>query len=278
MPSLSDPVVFAACIAILGAAAGLIAGLFGIGGGIIIVPMLAVLFKMRGILPDPAIHAAVGVSMMTVVPTSIASFRAHARRGAIESDIVRAWAPAIIIGSLLGSMAAHTMSGASLTLIFGVFVAAMAAFLGFVPPDLHALTSPPGGAARRVVAFVIGFFSALIGIGGGSLTVPTLVLCRSPIHRAIGTASVIGFLISLPAALVFLAMQIMRMAAPDDALGTDSIFILELITFTVLALMTMVTAPVGARLAHKLPAVKLRRFFAALLAIIAVKMLASGLG
>ena len=272
---LSHPAVFIATLALLGAVAGAIAGLFGVGGGMIIIPVLVFLYKSSGVASDAAIHGAMGVSLMTIVATSFASYRTHAKHNAIEHSVVRIWAPAVIIGSLSGSLLATQMSGAFLSLIFSAFLAAMAVFLGLVPANWHSLKTVPQPFTKRIIAFVIGFFSALVGIGGGTLTVPALVLCRKPIHRAIGTASVIGLLISLPASLVFLGAQIMKNQAgvfEGDHPVLSNVLHLDLLSFAVLVPITMLAAPVGARFAHRLPAGKLRRVFALLLAVIAIKM------
>jgi len=265
MPPPLDPLLFITLLVLLGAAAGGIAGLFGIGGGIVIVPALAMLFKTCGLLPDAAMHAAIGASMMTIVPTSIASIRAHARHDAIDRATVKHWTPTVIGGAIIGGLIALYLSGAALSLIFGVFVGLLALFMGFAPTLRPSPNTSPRGWKQRGLAFVIGFVSALVGIGGGSLTVPTLVISRMPIHKAIGTSSVIGLLISLPAALVYLATHITHEA------------VLPLASFGILAPLTMVTAPYGAKLAHRLPAQKLKRVFALLLVVIAVKMLRTGL-
>jgi uncharacterized membrane protein YfcA len=282
MQLLSEPLVFAVVLAALGAVTGLIAGLFGIGGGIIIVPALATLFALIGVAPDMAMHTAVGISMITIVPTSIASLRVHARHDAIEFPVVRDWAPAVIGGAILGGFVATRLSGASLSLIFAFFVAIMAIYMGLVPADVHMLKAPPRGFLRKKIAFAIGFVSALVGIGGGPLSVPTLVLYRTPIHRAIGTASVIGLLVSLPAAFVFLLTQAARggtLKLPETGATLHGHFgYIDLVAFAILAPAAMLTAPVGARLTHRLPAINLRRVFAVLLALIAIKMFVAGLG
>lgn len=275
MSTFSDPGLWVAGLAFLGLVAGTVAGLFGVGGGILIIPALAALFKTNGFPPDVTMHAAMGVSMMTVVATSVSSLRTHARHDAIDRTTVVLWAPMVIAGALLGSLIAAYLSGIVLSLVFAVFLAGMAVFLGLLPPHLHALKTVPSLAARRIMAFMIGCFSALIGIGGGSLSVPALVMCRTPIHRAIGTASVIGLLISLPAALVFLVLQLIH-GVPSSGLepekGISPLLRFDLMAVATLVPATTLAAPFGARLAHKLNAAGLRRSFALLLAIIAAKM------
>lgn len=268
---LSYPEVaeFAVIIAIAGALAGLIAGLFGVGGGIIVVPVLFAIFKMMHVAPDIAIHMAVGTSLAVIIPTSIASFSTHAKHKAVDRKILKQWGSAVIVGSALGGYVANLLSGATLSLVFGVFAVFIAMLMGFAPPHLRLAKQPPKGWKQRTLAGVIGFISAVVGVGGGSMSVPTLVLCNVPIHRAIGTASAIGLLISLPATIVFMASQ-----APVGSLPPGSLGHVNLIAFALLAPITMLTAPLGARLAHRLHAKNLRRYFAIFLVLIAIKMIA----
>lgn len=265
MPAIETVPVLAAHMA-LGGAAGLIAGMFGVGGGMLIVPALTSLYHLCGLPDEPGIHAAMTVSMTSVVVTSFLSIRAHANHDAVDHQTLQLWGPFAVMGSVSGSFLSLSMHGAFLSIVFGTFLALMGLFMGFMPADMHVLRARPMPLAQRLMAAGIGFVSALVGIGGGSLTVPGLVICRTPMHRAIGTASAMGLLISLPAALVFVARHLTGGAA--DAEMTR----VELISFLFLVPPSLLTAPAGARLAHRLPAVNLRRIFAFLLALIAVKM------
>lgn len=273
MFALSNPSIFLACLLVLGLFAGLIAGLFGVGGGMIIVPVLVILFKSSGLAPGTAMHVAIGISMTSVVVTSLASMRAHFRYDAIETTIVKNWGPVVVVAATLGSLIAAQMRGAFLGLIFSVFLAVMAAFLGLLPPHLHSLKVSPSLIVQKILAFFIGFFSSLVGIGGGSLSVPALMMCRVPIHNAIGTSSVIGVLVSLPTAIVFLLWYFLQDSVLPLLSNGRSVTHMALIAVMTLVPTTMLTAPLGAKLAHQLPATKLRQIFAGLLAIIAIKML-----
>lgn len=268
---LSNPVVFVLSLCVLGGLAGIIAGLFGVGGGMILIPALVILFKACDINPSLAMHTAMEVSMMSVVATSLASLRAHARHNAIDTATIKNWAPFVVLGAIGGSVAATQMGGAFLGLIFSVFLGMMAVFLGILPPNMHALKTVPSKLTQKLLASLIGFFSSLIGVGGGFLTVPALVMCRTPIHRAIGTASVVGLLISFPAAVVLLVWQITHADTPM-LLNGRSLTAIVLTAVVVLVPSTTFAAPIGARLAHQLPAVNLRKIFAVLLALVALKM------
>jgi uncharacterized protein len=263
---------FALFLLLAGACAGLIAGLFGVGGGIVIVPVLFMIFKAMHVPSGIAIHMAVGTSLAVIIPTSIASLSTHHRHGAVDRTILKQWSPAVIIGALLGGYIANLLSGPALSLIFGIFTVFIAALMGLAPPHLRLARHPPKGWKQTPLAGAIGFISALVGVGGGSMTVPTLVLCNVSIHRAVGTASAIGFLISLPATIIFLFSPTLAGTLPPGSFGH-----VNLIAFALLAPVTMLTAPFGARLAHKLHAKNLRRYFAIFLVLIAIKMIAGAL-
>ncbi len=265
----AELIEFLAILMVAGAGAGLIAGLFGVGGGIIIVPVLFFIFKMINITPDIAIHAAVGTSLATIIPTSISSLRAHIKRKAVDHTIIRQWGPDVVIGAAIGSLIANMLSGAALSLTFGVFAIFIAALMGLAPPALRVAKEPPKGVAQKILAASIGFISAVVGVGGGSMSVPSMVLCNVPIHRAIGTAAAIGLFISLPGTFVFL------FANPGGAVPPYSFGLINLPALAVLAPVTMLTAPQGAKLAHKLPAPKLRRIFSIFLFLIAIRMIVS---
>jgi uncharacterized membrane protein YfcA len=277
----TDFLFFALAILFCGTFAGMLAGLFGIGGGIIMVPILFSLFKAGGSPPDVAMHVAIGTSLMTIVPTSFISMRSHWRHGAVDTTILKQWGPPTMVGAVLGGLAANHMSGSSLTLIFGFFVLAVALVMGLTPANLRANKHLAQTGVQRGLAFVIGLISSLVGVGGGSLSVPTLVICRMPMHRAIGTSAGLGFLISLPAAVVFLFSQLthgaaMRVVMKKGVLA-GSFGNVDLLAFVLLVPATMLVAPLGAKLAHRLPPANLQRGFAVFLMVIALRMLYAGL-
>ncbi|MGE3623154.1 MAG: sulfite exporter TauE/SafE family protein [Bdellovibrionales bacterium] len=270
--STPELLAFVAVLAAAAVCAGVIAGLFGVGGGIVIVPVLFSIFKFAGVEEDIAIHMAVGTSLATIIPTSIASCRAHARHDAVDTAILRQWGLAVIAGAALGGMAATLLSGAALSLTFGIFAIFIAALMGLAPSGLRLAAQPPQGIRQLPLAGGIGFVSAMVGVGGGSLSVPALVMCNVPIHRAIGTASAIGLFISLPATLVFMLSE-----APADGVPPGTLGHINFLALALLAPITMLAARQGARLAHRLPAVNLRRIFSIFLCVIAAKMIAGAL-
>ncbi|MDX2145166.1 MAG: sulfite exporter TauE/SafE family protein [Rhodospirillaceae bacterium] len=256
---------------VTGLAAGVLAGLLGVGGGIVIVPVLYNVLATLGVAEDVRMHVAVGTSLATIIPTAIASARAHARRGAVDTSLVRAWAPFIGMGALMGAVAANLIDGRSLSLVFGVIALLVAVDL-VRPRTVHA--QPAEGPPLHqpwagMVGGVIGFFSALMGIGGGTLTVPILSFLKFPIHRAIGTSAVFGLVIALPAATGYIIG-----GWGHDGLPPGNIGYVNLIGFALIAAITFVSAPWGTRLAHAAFGPVLRWAFALFLVATAVRMLA----
>ena len=188
-----------------GAAGGLLAGLLGVGGGIIIVPVLDLALTLAGVDPAVAMHVAVATSMATIVPTSISSSRSHAKRGAVDGDVIRRWSLPIVIGSLAGALLASSVDARVLSGVFGV-VALFAALKMLLPLDHVVLrpSLPGGGPTVPSLPASIGTVSAMMGIGGGTLSVPSMTLCGVPVHKAVGTAALLGLWISVPATLGYL--------------------------------------------------------------------------
>ena len=178
--------------------AGIVAGLLGVGGGIVIVPVLYWVFTFTDFPEELAMHMAVATSLATIITTSVASMRAHHKRGAVDFDLLRKWAPALAVGALAGGLAARYFDAAVLTGIFGV-VGILVAINLAVPRNLVLGGQLPGTPIQVALATVIGFVSSLMGIGGGTLGVPTLAAFSYPIHRAVGTASAFGIVIAIPA-------------------------------------------------------------------------------
>ncbi|MEN8206725.1 MAG: sulfite exporter TauE/SafE family protein [Pseudomonadota bacterium] len=250
-----------------GATAGLMAGLLGVGGGLVIVPALAILFVHQGFATDTVMHYAVGTSLATIIPTSISSLLAHQRRSSVHWPVVRAMVPGILPGALASAWLAKQFSSAGLALVFGVFVMLVAVqlLIGLKPSPHRQL---PGVTGLSVTGSVIGLVSGLLGIGGGSLTVPFLLWNRVDIRLAVGTAATLGLPIAIAGTLGFIFSGLDVPAQP----GYNSGFIYwPAVAAVVLA--SVPAAPLGARLAHYLPRVTLQRVFALLLAIIGVKMM-----
>lgn len=253
---------------VTGAIAGVLAGLLGVGGGIVIVPVLVVVAELFDINDDIAMLLVVGTSLATIIPTSISSARAHHKRGAIDFDILRGWVPAIFLGALLGGIASKFIGSDGLALVFGG-VAIIVSINLALPKTLTLATTPPKGvAAQSAIALPIGFTSALMGIGGGTLSVPVMSMLSVPVHRAVATASVFGLAIAVPAVAGFIWAGLGVEGRPPGSLG-----FVNLPAAIVLFSMSVLTAPYGAKLAHILEPRKLKLAFAVFLAISAARML-----
>lgn len=251
-----------------GLLAGFAAGIFGIGGGFVVVPALFVVLPLLGGVPSEYAHVAIGTSAATIIVTSIRSLRAHARRGAVDFQVLKTWAPWIVLGTGIGVWCADRVDGHVLTLIFAVGVALMS--LNFLVPRLgNRVVSEdmPGGALRIAIAGGLGTFSALLGIGGGTIAIMVMTLCGRSIHRAIATASGIGTLIAVPSAIGFALIGLRTPGLPWGSLGY-----VNLPAAAAVASMSMLTAPLGVAAAHSLPAAPLKRVFGLYLLLIAAVM------
>lgn len=251
----------------LGAFAGILAGLLGVGGGIVIVPVLTFLFTSQG-LPAPYIaHLALGTSLATIIFTSISSLRAHHARGAVDWQVVRRISAGIVIGTLAGSWVAAQLSTTSLKVFFVIFIYYVATqmLLNIRPKPSRQI---PGTGAMFGVGGVIGWVSSLVGIGGGSLSVPFMVWCNMSMHNSIGTSAAIGLPIALAGAAGYAANGLAAGPLPPWSLG-----FVYLPALAGVSLASVVTAPLGARLAHSLPVAKLKKSFALLLIVMGTKLL-----
>lgn len=256
-----------------GIAAGLLAGLLGVGGGIVIVPVLFHIFSMVGMPLDLGMPLAVGTSLATIIVTSLASMRAHHRRGAVDWPLLRRWAPWIALGVCFGTLIAGIVSGVVLTAVFATVALAVALHMALSPDGLRLGPQLPDGAGLGGLGIGIGGFSVMMGIGGGTLSVPTMVLFSYPIHRAVGTASAIGLIIAVPGTLGFALAGWGAPGLPPGSLG-----FVNLIGFAIIVPATVLAAPLGARLAHAIDKTLLRRAFALFLALTSARMVWSLLG
>ncbi|HEY1028840.1 MAG TPA: sulfite exporter TauE/SafE family protein [Pseudomonas sp.] len=244
---------------LLGAAAGVLAGLFGVGGGIIIVPVLVLSFTSHGIAPEILTHLAVGTSLATIVFTSINSTLEHHRRGAVRWPLFRWLTLGIVLGTVLGALTAAAIKGEWLQKIIGTFAVIIAIQLAL---DLkpRASRDVPGKPGLTAAGGVIGWASAIFGIGGGSLTVPFLVWRSVPMQQAVATSAACGLPIAIAGALSFIWTGWDNPQLPEWSLGF--VYLPGLLG---IALTSMFFARVGARLAHRLPPRLLKRLFALLL-------------
>jgi uncharacterized membrane protein YfcA len=252
----------------LGAFAGVLAGLLGVGGGLVIVPVLTFIFTAQH-LPDAHIlHLALGTSLASIMFTSVSSLRAHHQRGAVDWMVLRRISLGIMVGTFGGSWIAAQLSTRFLKAFFVIFLYYVATqMLLNIKPKPH--RQLPGLTALFGVGGVIGGVSSLVGIGGGSLSVPFLTWCNVAIHRAIGTSAAIGFPIALAGAFGYVVNGLSA-KLPPYSLG-----FVYLPALAGIATASIVTAPFGAKLAHSLPVDTLKKIFALLLILIGTKMLVS---
>jgi len=256
-----------------GLGAGFAAGLFGIGGGFVVVPALFALLPLLGAAPAQLAHVAVGTSLATIVVTSARSVQAHARRGAVDFDLLRSWAPWIVLGVGAGVWLAARISSDMLALIFGCGVILMALhFLVPVFAGRQIASDLPGGYARAGIAGGLGAFSSLLGIGGGTIAIIVMTLCGKPIHRSIATAAGIGFIIALPGMIGFMLIGLREPALPFGSVGYVNLPAALAITAT-----SIMTAPMGAAAAHRLSPTLLRQVFGIYLLVIGALMIRNGL-
>jgi uncharacterized protein len=252
-----------------GAFAGVLAGLLGIGGGLVIVPILNIAFGIMGLPAAYIQHLALGTSLATIVFTSISSLRAHHQRGAVAWPIFKSLTPGILVGSFLSTKLAANLSTHFLTAFFVVFLYYVSAqmLLNIKPKPTRQVPGTPGliGAGG-----VIGSVSALVGIGGGTLTVPFLTWCNVPMHTCIGTSAAVGLPIAIAGAAGY---WINGLSANLPGLAEGYAGFLYLPALVGVSAVSILTAPLGAKLAHSLPVNKLKKIFATLLLIIATRML-----
>lgn len=263
-----DLPLFLLALAGAGLFAGLIGGLFGVGGGIVLVPALYHVMGVLGYGDDVRSHVAVATSLSTIIATSWRSLATHAKAGAVDFAVLKGWTPWIAAGAVLGALIAGAVNGNVLLLVFGAGLLLIAANMAFGRESWRVASQLPTGAGRSAVASVIGALSAIMGIGGGAFGVTVMTLCGRPIHQAVATASGFGAAIAVPAALVNVATGWGAEGLPPFSAG-----FVNLPGFVILAALTSITAPIGARLAHRLDRVRLKQAFAVFLAVTAANIL-----
>lgn len=259
-------------LALLGVGTGFLAGLLGIGGGMLMVPFITIIMAQRGVAPDLAVKMAIATSMATIIFTSISSVRAHHKRGAVRWDIVKGLAPGIVIGGAIASAGVFALlKGSYLAIFFALFVgfSATQMFLDKKPKPSRQM---PGTAGQVAAGSVIGFLSGLVGAGGGFISVPFMVAHNVSIINAVATSAALGF----PIALANTAGYVISGASVPD-LPAHSLGYVWLPALAVIASCSVFTAPLGAKLAHRLPVAKLKRVFAVILYGLAGYMLWKGL-
>lgn len=258
---------------VIGAFAGVLAGLLGVGGGIVLVPAFFYTFQTLGYDGPQLMQMCLATSLATIIVTSVRSVLSHNKKGAVDWDILRGWGPGIAVGAVLGVLVASSLRSATLQGLFGVLGVVIGLYLGFGKADWRLGEAMPKGVRRAVISPVVGFLSVLMGIGGGSFGVPLMSLYNTPIHRAVATAAGFGVIIAVPSVLGFLLLPIDPAFRPPLTIGA-----VNLVAFAIVIAMTLITAPWGVRLAHAMDPKPLKRVFAVFLTLVALNMLRKALG
>jgi uncharacterized membrane protein YfcA len=259
-------------LAALGICTGFLAGLLGIGGGMVMVPFITFMLSHRGVDADLAVKMAIATSMATIIFTSVSSVRAHHKRGAVRWDLVKVLAPGIVLGSLISSLGVFALlKGSYLAIFFGLFVgfSATQMFLDKKPSPSRQV---PATAGLVGAGGVIGFLSGLVGAGGGFISVPFMAWCNVAIHNAVATSAALGFPIAVANVAGYIVSGMSVQDLPDDAFGF--IWVPALV---IIAACSVFTAPLGAKVAHMLPVKKLKLIFASVLYLLAAYMLFTGI-
>ena len=270
--SLTQIGLLAAALLASGAVTGLLAGVFGVGGGAVIVPVLYWCFGFLGVPEDLRMPLCVGTSLAVIIPTSIRSYNAHRAKGAADTSIVKAWTVPVVVGVLLGSLVARYAPAGLFKGVFAcvAFVSAIRLLFGAdswrLPGELTV-----GSVSMRIYGFGIGVLSTLMGIGGGQLSNIFMSLYGRPIHQAIATSAGLGVLISIPGALGAMYAGWPQM----DRLPPFSIGYVSLLAFALVAPTSLWTAPIGARLAHRLSKRRLETAFGIFLLLVSLRFFAS---
>lgn len=270
MFGIEDPttlVLWALAMVVVGAFAGLIAGLLGVGGGIVIVPALYIVLTAVDIDALIRMHIAVGTSLAIIIPTSIISARSHYKRGSVDVPLLKQWGPPLLAGVVVGAFVASLVSGLVLSAVFATIAILVSANMLRGDKGWRAGEALPGQPVRSVIAAFIGMISTMMGIGGGTLSVPILTAYSWPIRRAVGTAAAIGVIIAIPGATGFLISGLGAEGRPPFTVGYINLIGVALIVPT-----TMLLAPYGAKLAHTMAPGRLQAAFAIFLGLTALRM------
>ena len=255
-------------LVVTGAIAGILAGLLGVGGGIVIVPVLFFLFQSFGVSPESAMPVALATSLATIIPTSISSIRSHHKKGNVDFELLKQWVGFVFFGVLLGSYVVTRVDGMWLTVLFGLIATLSSINMLFRTKKSALFQQLPGRIGQSIMGASIGFLSSMVGIGGGTISVPLLTLYNYPAHKAVGTAAAIGLLISLPGALTMFLLGSTPVDAPIGTFG-----FVNLVGFLCIVPLTVLFAPIGASIAVKLDSIQLKKVFAVALLITGLRML-----
>ena len=263
----------AAMLLAIGAFAGFLAGLLGVGGGIVLVPAFFYAFKTMGYDSPQLMQLCLGTSLATIIVTSVRSVLSHNKKGAVDWQVLRSWAPGIVLGALVGVFTVAQLRTSVLQAIFGILAMSVATYMVFGRSTWRLGPTMPKGILRATLSPMMGFLSVLMGIGGGSFGVPIMSLYSMSIHRAVATAAGFGMIIAVPSVIGFLAVSMPEGGSPPFSIGA-----VNFAAFFLVIAMTLLTAPLGAAAAHKTDAAKLKRIFGIFLFLVASNMLRKAAG
>ncbi|WP_321832417.1 sulfite exporter TauE/SafE family protein [Thalassovita sp.] len=273
MPEMDLLLMMLGLLMVIGALAGVLAGLLGVGGGIVLVPAYFYAFQTLGYDGPQLMQMCLATSLATIIVTSLRSVMSHNKKGAVDWEILRGWGPGIVIGAILGMLVAASLRSTTLQGIFGVLALVIGLYMGFGRAEWRLGQAMPKGLGRVILSPAMGFLSVLMGIGGGSFGVPLMSLFNTPIHRAVATAAGFGVIIAVPSVIGFLFLPIEAAQRPPLTIGA-----VNLVAFAVTIAMTLITTPWGVKLAHAMDPKPLKRVFALFLTLVALNMLRKALG
>ena len=273
MPELDLLLMMLGLLMVIGALAGVLAGLLGVGGGIVLVPAYFYAFQTLDYDGPQLMQMCLATSLATIIVTSLRSVMSHNKKGAVDWEILRGWGPGIVIGAILGMLVAASLRSTTLQGIFGVLALVIGLYMGFGRAEWRLGQAMPKGLGRVILSPAMGFLSVLMGIGGGSFGVPLMSLFNTPIHRAVATAAGFGVIIAVPSVIGFLFLPIDAAHRPPLTIGA-----VNLVAFAVTIAMTLITTPWGVKLAHAMDPKPLKRVFALFLTLVALNMLRKALG
>ena len=262
-----ESIILVAVLLFTGALAGLGAGLLGIGGGIVIVPVLNELFNYLD-FGEHSMHLAIATSLSAIIPTSISSVRAHIKKGSFDKALFKSWYPFLFMGALIGGFLAAFINGDVLRLFFGIVMSTLAINMLKTNTITISDTLPKNPIIHKSIPSCIGFISSWLGVGGGALSVPIFKLFSVDMHKAVGTASGFGLVIAIPACIGFIYSGFGIADLPPFSIGY-----VNMLGFVAIVCMSIFFAPLGAKLAHKLDANRLKRVFALFLIAVGIKMI-----
>ncbi len=269
-PSWSVIIPLVLALAATGAIAGILSGLLGVGGGIVVVPVLFWVFAALGYPADLGMQVAVGTSLVTVAFTALTAARSHHKRGSVDMQIVRRWAPWMALGALCGGTVAGVVKGDVLMLVFGLVALLVAWNMALPKTRLFAPALPERTGVQPALAGGVGLVSSMMGIGSGTIGVPLMTAFSVPVHRAVGTAAALGLVIGVPGALAMLVTGFGVDGRPPVSMGY-----INLVAVALILPLSVLVAPLGTRLAHSLEPVWIKRAFAVFLCLTAIRMLSS---